>query len=118
MARTDGELDRVLRTGMKVQLELLEAGPAESGTAVLRVRLIGLDRVAGGVGSPKVGAAGREMVSVAHRLEHEPLAQVFYLRGEQVGLYKEGEIPPIPADRIPPEEVKAMVGKYFEEQNP
>jgi mono/diheme cytochrome c family protein len=48
----------------------------------------------------------------------ELAAYVFYLRGEQAGIYKEGEIPAIPAERISPEEVKATVGKYFEEQNP
>ena len=43
----------------------------------------------------------------------ELAAYVFYLRGEKAGIYNK-EIPPIPENRIPPEEVKAAVGKYFE----
>ncbi len=43
----------------------------------------------------------------------ELAAYVFYLRGEAAGLMQ-GEIAPIPESRIPPEEVKPVVGKYFE----
>ncbi len=50
----------------------------------------------------------------AKRFIWELTAYVLYLRGESMGIYPEGTIPPVPADRIPAEEVKAAVGKYFE----
>lgn len=79
--------------------------------------------IANGVDGTPMPANGSMLDGVADRFPEvrekrfvwELAAYVFYLRGEHAGLYKEGEIPPIPPDRIPPEEVKAMVGKYFEE---
>lgn len=78
--------------------------------------------IANGVDGTPMPANGTMLDGVADKFPEvkekrfiwELAAYVFYLRGEQAGLYKEGEIPPIPETRIPPEEVKAMVGKYFE----
>lgn len=66
-------------------------------------------------GSMLDGVADRFPEVKDKRFVWELAAYVFYLRGERAGIYKEGEIPAIPAERIPPEEVKAAVGKYFEE---
>lgn len=79
--------------------------------------------IANGVDGTPMPANGSMLDGVADRFPEvrekrfvwELAAYVFYLRGENAGIYKEGEIPPIPETRIPPEEVQAMVGKYFEE---